>query len=80
MRGPLPYWLTGALESGRLGVVIETNDEDQRLPVVRVMYNTKFRMPITVDTLDLAKPGTQDRVLRSVDPSEYKIDVRKFLI
>jgi hypothetical protein len=68
------------LESGRLGVVIETNDEDQRLPVVRVMYNTKFRMPITVDTLDLAKPGTQDRILRSVDPEEYKIDVRKFLI
>ena len=68
------------LESGRLGVVIETNDEDQRLPVLRVMYNTRFRMPITVDTLDLAKPGTQDRILSSVDPEDYKIDVRKFLI
>jgi hypothetical protein len=68
------------LESGRLGVVTETNDDDQRLPVVRVMYNTRFRMPITVDTLDLAQPGTQDRILRSVDPDEYKIDVRKFLI
>ncbi|WP_421843307.1 HD-GYP domain-containing protein [Marinobacter algicola] len=68
------------LESGRLGVVIETNDEDQRLPVLRVMYNTRFRTPITVDTLDLAKPGTQDRILRSVDPEDYKIDVRKFLV
>ena len=68
------------LESGRLGVVIETNDEDQRLPVLRVMYNTRFRMPITVDTLDLAKPGTQDRILNSVDPEDYKIDVRKFLV
>jgi hypothetical protein len=68
------------LESGRLGVVIETNDEDQRLPVLRVMYNTRFRMPITVDTLDLAKPGAQDRILRSVDPEDYKIDVRKFLV
>ena len=67
------------LESGRLGVVIETNDEDQRLPVVRVMYNTKFRMPITVDTLDLAKPRTQDRILRSVNPEDYQIDVRKFI-
>lgn len=67
------------LESGRLGVVIETNDVDQRLPVLRVMYNTRFRMPITVDTLDLAKPGTQDRILRSVDPVDHKIDVRKFL-
>ena len=68
------------LESGRLGVVIETNDEDQRLPVLRVMYDTRFRMPITVDTLDLAKPGAQDRILRSVDPEDYKIDVRKFLL
>lgn len=68
------------LESGRLGVVVETNEQDQRLPVVRVMYHTKFRMQITVDTIDLAKPGTQDRILRSVDPDDYKIDVRKFMV
>lgn len=68
------------LESGRLGVVIETNEEDQRLPVVRVMYNTRFRMPVMVDTLDLANPRTQDRIIRSVDPEDYRIDVRKFLI
>jgi hypothetical protein len=67
------------LESGRLGVVVEANETDQRLPTVRVMYHTKFRMPITVDTIDLSKPGTQDRILRSVDPETYKIDVRKFL-
>lgn len=68
------------LESGRLGVVVETNDDDQRLPVVRVMYNTRFRLPITVESIDLAKPGNQDRIVRSVDPDEYKVDVRKFLV
>ncbi len=68
------------LESGRLGTVVETNEADQRLPVVRVMYHTRFRMPITVETIDLAKPGTQDRILRAVDPEEYRIDVRKFLV
>ncbi|WP_273205525.1 HD-GYP domain-containing protein [Marinobacter subterrani] len=68
------------LESGRLGVVVETNEADQRLPAVRVMYHTRFRMPITVETIDLAKPGTQDRILRAVDPDEYRIDVRKFLV
>ncbi|MDO6822302.1 HD-GYP domain-containing protein [Marinobacter sp. 1_MG-2023] len=67
------------LDSGRLGVVIEINEEDQRLPVVRVMYHTKFRMPITVTTIDLSKAGSQDRILRAVDPNEYRIDVRKFL-
>jgi HD-GYP domain-containing protein (c-di-GMP phosphodiesterase class II) len=68
------------LESGRLGTVVETNEADQRLPVVRVMYHTRFRMPITLETIDLAKPGNQDRILRAVDPDEYKIDVRKFLV
>ncbi|MDO6441535.1 HD-GYP domain-containing protein [Marinobacter sp. 2_MG-2023] len=67
------------LDSGRLGVVIEINEEDQRLPVVRVMYHTKFRMPITVTTINLSKAGSQDRILRAVDPNEYRIDVRKFL-
>lgn len=68
------------LESGRLGVVVETNDADQRLPVVRVMYHTRFRMPITVETIDLAKPGNQDRILKAVEPEEYRIDVRKFFL
>ncbi|MFN2360469.1 MAG: HD-GYP domain-containing protein [Marinobacter sp.] len=77
--GLYPIGALVLLESGRLGVVVETNEEDQRLPVVRVMYNTRFRLPITVDTLDLSQPGTQDRILRSVDPDEYRIDVRKFL-
>ena len=68
------------LESGRLGVVVETNDDDQRLPVVRVMYHTRFRLPITVETIDLSRPGNQDRIVRAVDPEDYKLDIRKFLI
>lgn len=67
------------LESGRLGVVTETNEDDLRLPVVRVMYHSKFRTPITVTDVDLAKPGNQDRITRAVDPGLYKIDVGKFL-
>ncbi|NWO05141.1 MAG: HD-GYP domain-containing protein [Alteromonadaceae bacterium] len=67
------------LESGRLGVVVETNEQDQRLPVVRVMYHTRFRLPIPVETLDLARPGNQDRIVKAVDPADYKLDIRKFL-
>ena len=77
--GLYPIGTLVLLESGKLGVVIETNDDDQRLPVLRVMYDTKFRTPITVNTMDLSAPGNQDRILRSVDPDLYKIDVRKFL-
>jgi HD-GYP domain-containing protein (c-di-GMP phosphodiesterase class II) len=67
------------LESGRLGAVIEGNEDDQRQPVVRLMYHTRFRMPIPLETLDLSRPGVQDHILRAVDPQEYHLDVRKFL-
>ncbi|MFC4258037.1 HD-GYP domain-containing protein [Marinobacter lacisalsi] len=67
------------LESGRLGVVIEGNEDDQRQPVVRLMYHTRFRMPIPLEVLDLARPGVQDHILRAVEPDDYKLDVRKFL-
>ncbi|PSF05112.1 phosphohydrolase [Marinobacter fuscus] len=78
--GLYPVGTLTLLESGRLGVVVETNESDQRLPKVRVMYHTRFRMPITVETIDLAKPGNQDRILRAVDPGDYKLDIRKFLV
>lgn len=77
--GLYPVGSTVLLESGRLGVVIEGNEDDQRLPVVRLMYHTRFRMPIKVETLDLSKPGVQDHILRAVDPEDYNLDVRKFL-
>ena len=67
------------LESGKMGVVIETNDNDQRLPVIRIMYDTRHQSPLKVETMDLARPGNQDRILRSVDPELYSLDIRKFL-
>ena len=67
------------LESGRLGVVVETNEDDQRLPTVRIMYHTRFRQYVKVETLDLSRPSVQDRIVRAVDPEDYRIDVRDFL-
>lgn len=67
------------LESGRLAVVIEANDFDQRLPVLKVIYHTKFRSFIKVQTLDLSKPTVQDRIEKAVDPASYKIRVGDFL-
>ena len=67
------------LESGRLAVVIEANDFDQRLPLIKVIYHTKFRSFIKVETIDLSKPSVQDRIEKAVDPANYKIRVGDFL-
>jgi hypothetical protein len=37
-------------------------------------------MPVTVHTIDLSRPGNQDRIVRAVDPDDYKLDIRKFLV
>lgn len=67
------------LESGRLAVVIEANESDQRLPLIRVMYHTKFRCFIKTEVIDLSKPSVQDRIVRAVDPRDYNIMVGDFL-
>ncbi len=67
------------LESGRLAVVVEANDMDQRMPTVRTMYHTRFRQFIPVETIELWRPGVQDHIVRAVDPEDYRIDVRDFL-
>lgn len=67
------------LESGRLATVVEVNEFDQRSPVVRVMYNAKFKCFIKTELIDLAKPSVQDAIIRAVDPDSYKIKVKDFL-
>lgn len=67
------------LESGRLAVVFETNEQEQRLPQVKVIYHTRLRQAIPVKLIDLAHPKTQDRIMRAVDPAHYKLDIRPFL-
>ncbi len=77
--GVYPVGSLVLLESGRLGVVIEANDSDQRLPLLRVVYHTKFRSFIKVERIDLAKPSVQDRIVKAVDPEEYSINIGDFL-
>lgn len=68
------------LESGRLGAVVEVNEFDQRSPIIRVMYHTKFKCYIKTELIDLSKPSVQDVIVRAVNPEDYKIVVKDFLI
>ncbi|MBK8971039.1 MAG: HD-GYP domain-containing protein [Hahellaceae bacterium] len=77
--GIFPVGSLVLLESGRLGVVIEANEHDQRLPVIRVMYHTKFRTFLKTEKIDLANPKVQDRIVKAVDPRDYQIQVGDFL-
>lgn len=67
------------LDSERLAIVIQANDFDQRLPVVKVVYSLRFRTFTKVEDIDLSKPLCQDRIVKAVNPLRYKINVGDFL-
>jgi len=67
------------LESGRVGIVIEANEQDQRLPVLRLMYHSRFHSFIKTEIIDLSQPRVQDRIIKAVNPEEYKISINDFL-
>lgn len=77
--GIYPIGSVVLLESGRLAVVIETNEKDQRLPVVRVFYNLRLRQHITLERLDLSGPKNQDRIVQSVDPRDHQVDIKRLM-
>lgn len=77
--GIYPVGSVVLLESDRLGIVMETNPEDQRLPVLRLFYNARLRQHITIDRLDLAAPGTQDRIVKAIDPRDYNLGTNRIM-
>ncbi len=65
------------LESGRLGVVIEQNEEHLLEPVVRIFYHSKSQHYIPPEVIDLGK--SQDRIASFESYEKWKIDPFKWL-
>ena len=65
------------LESGKLAIVMQQNEEDQRLPEVKVIYDAKHQHYVSVKNLNLAK--SQDTIVGVEDPAKYNIDIKDFI-
>ncbi|GGY54203.1 phosphodiesterase [Bacterioplanes sanyensis] len=68
------------LRSGRLGVVVEAGEKDQRTPIVKVIYHATKRQYLPVELLDLSKPSNQDEIVQAVDPERYNIRLNDFMV
>lgn len=62
MLGIYPVGALVKLQSGRLAVVTEHNEDKPLLPRVRAFFSTKSAMHIAPVDIDLAAPGCQDRI------------------
>jgi len=60
------------LESGRIGVVLEQTTTSLTTPKVRVFFSTKSGLRITPEVVDLAAPGSNDKITSREDPEKWK--------
>lgn len=69
--GIYPVGTLVKLQSGRLGVVLEQNATALTAPKLRVFFSTKSQMPIPTQVLDLANPGSNDKIIGREDPATW---------
>ena len=72
--GIYPVGTLVRLESGYFAVVIEQNHADLLHPKVRMIFNAKAQCYISPRDVDLAKPGSADRIVTFEVPSRWGID------
>lgn len=75
--GIYPIGTLVELESGNVAIVIEQGISDLLNPVVKIIYNTKKKGLVKVSILDLTT--TDDRIVKSVSPQTYQIDLAAFI-
>lgn len=67
------------MESGRLAVVIEASEKDSSRPIIKIIYHTKLKQYLPVQTLDLSNSSSQDRIIMSVSEEKWRIKISDFL-
>lgn len=67
------------LTNDRLAIVLEGNQEAPTAPKVKVFYNTKHKHHITGKELDLSTANADMKVVASVRPSDYDINLSRLL-
>jgi putative nucleotidyltransferase with HDIG domain len=61
------------LASERLAIVLEQSGTSLLAPVVKVFFSIKSNMRIVPETVDLARPGAQDKIASFEDPGKWGI-------
>ncbi|NTS78611.1 HD-GYP domain-containing protein [Catenovulum sp. SM1970] len=67
------------LSSGKLGIVIKSNNEQPLKPVVKLFYHAKYDHYTDIKDIDLAKPHCNEVIETSVKPEQFKIELNKFM-
>jgi HD-GYP domain-containing protein (c-di-GMP phosphodiesterase class II) len=82
--GVYPVGTVVFLNQGELGLILKVNSDDLTRPVVRIIADKKGEMETTLEVDLREKDETTDEyrrhIVQSLDPSQYKIDLSKYLL
>lgn len=59
------------LESGRLAIVVEQSAKSLLTPCVKVFFSTRSQTHIKPESIDLSRPGANDRIVGREDPVKW---------
>jgi HD-GYP domain-containing protein (c-di-GMP phosphodiesterase class II) len=65
------------LKTGKLAIVMESNEELPLQPIVKIIYSSVGRHYLDVKVIDLARIPAEE-IESAVDPKEYGIDIGRF--
>ena len=80
--GIYPVGSAVILESGRIGIVTQQNQDDLLTPTVVAVYDSRKQQFIAPQVVDLSKSlghGGADRILTSTEPERWRINPQDFL-
>lgn len=75
--GIYPVGTLVRLQSGRLGTVVEQNENNLTTPMVRVFFSTRSGSYIPPELVDLSR--SSDAIVRHESPAKWRIDPLRFL-
>lgn len=67
------------LESGRLGVVLEQHEEKMMQPKVRVIFHAVKKLYLPPEVIDLAWPGSKERISGHEEFEDWNIDPKRWV-
>lgn len=67
------------LSNGLAGIVIEETDNSLK-PVLRIVYDLTKKTFVEVYKLDLSQANAEDKIVKSLNPVDFKIKLKDFLL
>lgn len=76
--GVYPVGTLVKLNSGKVGLVSQLNNNKPLNPFVRVFYNVKLKQAIPIQEIDLSKSKFHDQIDSSINPEDFNLNLIGF--